>query len=286
MEDLMPSVTLSSGAIHYEMSGPSDGRPVVFIHGYAMGSSLWRPLSGRLAAQGLSCFAPTWPLGAHTTAMRGDAELTMEGISAMIGEFLEVLRLDDVVLVGNDTGGALAQILATTSPERLGALVLTSCDAFEHFPPPILKPLIAAAKAGPAFTAALQPLRTRIGRQRAYGGLAYADIDPLASEWLEAPLHDNRIRADLRRFTASLKRQSTVHAAERLPGFTRPALVAWSADDTFFPVEDGRRLAAALPNSRLAVIQDAKTFSMIDQPDALAEMILDFANPRAAADAA
>jgi pimeloyl-ACP methyl ester carboxylesterase len=286
MEELMPSVTLSSGTIHYEMSGPSDGRPVVFVHGYAMGSSLWRPLSERLAAQGLSCLAPTWPLGAHRTPMGPDADLTMEGIAAMIGEFLDVLALDDVVLVGNDTGGALAQILATTTPARLGALVLTSCDAFEHFPPPILKPFIAAAKAGPAFTAALQPLRTRIGRQRAYGRLAYADIDRLVSEWLEAPLNDNKIRADVRRFTASLNRQSTVRAGARLPAFTRPALIAWSADDEFFPVEDGRRLAAALPDSRLAVIADAKTFSMLDQPDALAELIVEFATPQAAADAA
>ncbi len=282
----MPSVTLSSGAIHYEMSGPSDGRPLVFIHGYAMGSSLWRALSERLSAQSLLCLAPTWPLGAHKTPMAADADLTMEGIAAMVGEFLDVLGLDDVVLVGNDTGGAIAQILATTTPARLGALVLTSCDAFEHFPPPILKPFIAAAKAGPAFTAVVQPLRTRIGRRRAYGALAYADIDRLVSEWLEAPLNDNRIRADLRRFTASLNRQSTVHAAERLPRFTRPALVAWSADDAFFPVEDGRRLAAVLPDSRLAVIQDAKTFSMIDQPDSLAELIVDFADARAAADAA
>jgi pimeloyl-ACP methyl ester carboxylesterase len=286
MEDLMPSVTISSGAIHYEMSGPSDGRPVVFIHGYAMGSSLWRPLSERLAAQGLSCLAPTWPLGAHKTPMAPDADLTMEGIAAMVGEFLDVLALEDVVLVGNDTGGALAQILATTTPGRLGALVLTSCDAFEHFPPPILKPFIAAAKAGPAFTAALQPLRTRIGRQRAYGALAYADIDRLVSEWLEAPLNDKQIRADVRRFTASLNRESTVRAGARLAGFTSPALIAWSADDAFFPVEDGRRLAAALPDSRLAVIADAKTFSMIDQPDALAELIVDLAMPRAAADAA
>jgi pimeloyl-ACP methyl ester carboxylesterase len=273
----MPSVTLSSGAIHYERSGPPDGRPVVLVHGYAMGSSLWRPLSERLSAQGLACLAPTWPLGAHPEPMREDAELTMEGIAAMIGEFLDSLGLEDVVLVGNDTGGALAQILATTAPERLGALVLTSCDAFEHFPPLILKPLIAAAMLGPAFTAALQTLRTRFGRQRAYGALAHADIDRLVAEWLEPALGDDRVRADLRRFTASLNRRSTVRAGERLHGFTKPALVAWSADDHFFPLEDGHRLAAALPDSRLEVIQDSKTFSMIDQPDVLARLIIDFA---------
>lgn len=282
----MPTVTLNAGTIHYEKAGPSHGRPVVFIHGYTMGSSLWRPLSERLAARGFSCLAPTWPLGAHTEPMLDGAELTMEGIAAMVGELLDVLALEDVVLVGNDTGGAIAQIVATSAPDRLGALVLTSCDAFEHFPPPILKPLIAAAKVGPAYSAALQPLRTRFGRNRGFGALAHADIDDVVAAWVEPVLTNRRVRKDLRRLTASLNRETTVRAAALLPRFTKPALVAWSADDVFFPREDGQRLAEALPNGRLEVIENARTFSMIDQPDLLADLIADFAqigaNERAA----
>ena len=272
----MPAVTLSAGTIHYEKSGPADGRPVVFVHGFAMGSSLWRPLAERLAARGLQCLAPTWPLGAQPEPMREGADLTMEGIAAMVGELLGALELDDVVLVGNDTGGAISQIVATSHPERLGVLVLTSCDAFEHFPPPILKPFIAAAKLPATFLAAAQPLRTKFGRKRAYGALAHADIDGLVVEWLKPALTDKRVREDLRRFTASLKRESTVRAGERLPQFSKPALVAWSADDAFFPLEDGRRLAAALPDARFEVIEGARTFSMIDKPDALAELIAGF----------
>jgi pimeloyl-ACP methyl ester carboxylesterase len=275
----MPTVSLNAGTIHYEKSGPADGRPVVFIHGYAMGSSLWRPLLERLGARGFSCVAPTWPLGAHAEPMREDAELTMESLAAMVGELLGALELENVVLVGNDTGGAIAQIVAAGGEHRLGALVLTSCDAFEHFPPPILKPFIAAARFPVTFKAAAQPLRTRIGRKRAYGALAHADIDPLVVEWLRPGLSDPRILEDLRRFTASLNRESTVRAGERLPQFAKPALVAWSEDDAFFPLEDGRRLAAALPDSRLEVIERAKTFSMIDQPDRLAELIAGFAEP-------
>jgi pimeloyl-ACP methyl ester carboxylesterase len=274
----MPSATLNAGTIHYEKVGPPDGRPVVFIHGYSMGSSLWRPLGERLARRGFSCLAPTWPLGAHTEPMREDAELTMEGIAATVGELLDALAIEDVVLVGNDTGGAIAQLVATGAPERLGALVLTSCDAFEHFSPPILKPLIAAAKAGPAYTAALQPLRTRFGRQRGFGGLAHADIDDLVAPWVKPALTDRWVRNDLRRFTASLNRETTVRAGARLPRFTKPALVAWSADDVFFALEDGRRLAEALPNGRLEVVENARTFSMIDQPDRLADLIADFAH--------
>src|SRR5271154_2979218 len=167
----MPDVALNAGTIHYEKSGPDDGRPVVFIHGYAMGGSLWRPLTERLAAGGLQCIAPTWPLGAHTEPMKKDAELTIEGIAAMVGELLDELSIEDVVLVGNDTGGAIAQVVATSTPARLGALVLTSCDAFEHFPPPILKPFIAAAKSKALFRTAIQALRAPAARKRAFDGL-------------------------------------------------------------------------------------------------------------------
>jgi pimeloyl-ACP methyl ester carboxylesterase len=273
----MPTVNLKAGTIHYEKSGPADGRPVVFIHGYAMGRSLWRPVAARLGGRGFSCVAPTWPLGAHTEPMREGAELTMEGVAGMVSELIEALGLEDVVLVGNDTGGAIAQIAAGGAYERLGALVLTSCDAFEHFPPPILKPLIAAARFPVTFSAAAQPLRTRLGRKRAYGALAHTDIDDLVVGWLEPALSDARVREDLRRFTASMRRESMVEAGRRLPLFTKPALIAWSADDAFFPLEDGRRLAAALPDARLEVIERARTFSMIDQPDRLAELIAGFA---------
>jgi pimeloyl-ACP methyl ester carboxylesterase len=273
----MPTVTLTAGAIEYDTSGPDDGRPLVFVHGYAMGRSLWEPLSERLAARGFRCIAPTWPLGAHATPMHPGADLTIEAIAAMVDAFLEALSLENVVLVGNDTGGVIAQVVATTAPARLGGLVLTSCDAFEHFPPPIINPLIAAAKFPPVFPLALQPLRTRFGRRHAYGALAHADIDHLARDWSKPALGDSRVREDLRRFTASLSQQTALTAAERLPGFTKPALIAWSADDAFFPLEDGRRLAATLPDARLEIIEGSRTFSMIDAPDRLATLIGDFA---------
>jgi pimeloyl-ACP methyl ester carboxylesterase len=273
----MHTVELSSGTIHYETAGPPDGRPIVFIHGYAMGGSLWRPLSAQLARHGLRCVVPTWPLGAHRTAMRPSADMTMRGVAAMVDEFLAKTGLDDVVLVGNDTGGAVAQVVATEFPNRLGALVLTSCDAFEHFPPPILAPLITAAKVPLLFRAAIQAMRLRAVRRRAYGALAHTNLDVLTAEWTRNGIRDRGVTEDLRRFTGSLTQQTTLDAAAKLPQFTKPALIAWSADDAFFPQADGRRLAAALPNARLEVIANSRTFSMLDEPDVLADLITEFA---------
>jgi pimeloyl-ACP methyl ester carboxylesterase len=280
----MHTVDLSGGTIHYETAGPSTGRPVVFVHGYAMGGSLWRPLSARLAARGLRCIVPTWPLGAHQQAMRDTADMTMRGVAAMVAEFFEKAGLEDVVLVGNDTGGAVCQVVATEFPDRLGALVLTSCDAFEHFPPPILAPFIAVAKVPVLWRIAVQGMRFRTVRRRAYSALAHTNLDALTAEWTRKAVRDRAISENLRRFTGSLSRQTTLDAAARLPEFTRPALIAWSADDAFFPQSDGQRLADALPHSRLEYIAGARTFSMLDQPDVLATLIAEFATATSTAD--
>lgn len=269
----MPTVTLDTGTIHYDLTGPAGGRPVVFVHGYAMASSLWSPLAARLGARGLRCFAPTWPLGAHPEPLRAGTERTLPGVAAIVDAFLAALDLSDVILVGNDTGGLVAQLVAVEHPERLGALVLTSCDAFEHFPPPVLKPLIIASRTRLTFRAALQPLRSAAARRRAYGALSHSDIDDLAAQWVKPALDNAAVAEDLRALTRSMRQETSLDAAARLGGFTRPALVAWSADDAFFPVDDGRRLAATLPNAQLHVIEGARTFAMLDRPDRLADLI-------------
>lgn len=274
----MPTVDIDAGTIDYETAGPETGRPVVFVHGFAMAASLWSPLSARLSTQGLRCIAPTWPLGAHRTAMRPGADMTLPGIAAMVDELLTTLGLDDVILIGNDTGGVVSQLVAVHHPTRIGALVLTSCDAFEHFPPPILKPLILAAKTRIAFRAAVQPLRTAVARKRAFGALSHHDIDHLAATWVKPCISDSAVTEDLRRLTRSLAQQTTLDVGARLGEFTKPALVAWSADDVFFPVEDGKRLAATLPNARLEIIQGARTFSMLDKTEDLARLVNELAS--------
>ncbi|OCB32168.1 oxidoreductase [Mycobacterium malmoense] len=269
----MSTIDISAGTIHYEATGPEDGRPVVFVHGYMMGGQLWRQVGERLGALALRCIAPTWPLGAHPEPLRSGADRTITGVAGMVAEVLTALGLDDVVLVGNDTGGVVTQLVAVHHPDRLGALVLTSCDAFEHFPPPILKPVILAAKSKATFRAVAQAMRLPAARKRAFDGLAHRNIDDLTEAWVQPGLSDHRISEDLRRFTLSMRTEVTTGVATRLPEFDKPTLIAWSADDVFFEQEDGARLAATIPNARLEVIDGARTFSMIDQPDRLADLL-------------
>ncbi|OBH30885.1 oxidoreductase [Mycobacterium sp. E342] len=269
----MSTIDISAGTIHYEATGPESGRPVVFVHGYMMGGQLWRQVSERLADLGLRCIAPTWPLGAHPEPLRPGADRTITRVAGMVAEVLAALDLEDVVLVGNDTGGVVTQLVAVHHPERLGALVLTSCDAFEHFPPPILKPVILAAKSKATFRGVAQAMRLPAARRRAFDGLAHRNIDDLTEAWVRPGLSDARIAEDLRQFTLSMRTEVTTGVAARLHEFDKPTLIAWSADDVFFEQEDGVRLAATIPHARLEVIEGARTFSMIDQPDRLAGLL-------------
>ncbi|KZS71956.1 oxidoreductase [Mycobacterium kansasii] len=269
----MSTIDISAGTIHYEATGPANGRPVVFVHGYMMGGQLWRQVAERLAGRGLRCLAPTWPLGAHPEPLCAGADQSISGVAGIVAEFLTALDLEDVVLVGNDTGGVVTQLVAAHHRERVGALVLTSCDAFEHFPPTILKPVILAARSKPLFWAAIQTMRAPAARRRAYDDLAYADIDELTQAWVRPALSDPRVAEDLRHFSLSLRTEVTTGVAARLPEFDKPALIAWSADDKFFAREDGERLAATIPNARFELIEGARTFSMVDRPDRLADLL-------------
>ena len=115
------TVEVPAGTIHYRELGPSDGRPVVFVHGFLIDGSLWAGVAERVAEQGLRAIVPTWPLASHPEAMNEGVDLSPRGVARIVLDVLEELRLDDVVLVGNDTGGAICQLTIDTDHSRVSA---------------------------------------------------------------------------------------------------------------------------------------------------------------------
>ena len=275
----MPHVELSSGRIHYEEAGPRDGRPVVFVHGVLVGGDLWEPLLPPLAARGLRCIAPTWPMGAHAEPMRPGTDLSPGGMARIVADLLEALDLRDVVLVGNDSGGAISQVVAAEHPERLGALVLTNCDTLEHFPPLAFKALPALARVPGALRAALTPYRFGPFRRSplGLGLLAHAGFDDRAERWIARLFADPAVFDDCRRFVAGARKRVTLEAAERLRGFGRPIALVWGADDLVFPVRHAERFRDVVGNVSLEVVPGARSFPMFDKPERVAELVADAA---------
>ena len=275
----MPQIELSAGTIAYSDTG-GGGPVIVLLHGLLMDASLWDEVTADLSP-GHRCVVPTLPLGAHTQAIKPGADLSLPGIAKLVAEFLDRLGLDDVTLVGNDTGGAVAQLLAADGAPRMGRVVLASCDAFGNFPPGLTgKTLALAGKLPPPlFSLAMQQMRLRPLRRLpvAFGWLTKRG-DAATARWIRPVLTQPEIRRDTARMLRSVfaDKRLLLRTAEALPAFDRPALVVWAADDRVMPPEHGRRLATLLPNARLFEIPDSYTLIPLDQPAQLAEAIRKF----------
>jgi len=282
----MSHVELPHGTVHYHESGA--GAPVVFLHGYLMGARLWDPVV-RLLEGEFRCLVPELPFGAHPVPMRTGADLTTAGLGRLVADFLGALDVSDVTLVGNDSGAAVAQVVAARHAGRLGGLVLATGDAFDNYPPKPFRPLIAAARTG-TLTAPLAMLKARRPRSlpTAYGWLTHGDLPhDLIDQWVAAYFADRGVRSDLRRLTAALGNDAFMNQiATELVTFSRPALLAWAADDKFFPAEHARRLAAILPDARVELIPGSRTWVMRDQPERTAQLIGELARRAAAQPAA
>jgi pimeloyl-ACP methyl ester carboxylesterase len=275
----MPEIELSAGTIEYADTG-GHGPVVVLLHGLMMDASLWDGVLGDLSADH-RCVAPTLPLGAHRQPVRAGADLSLPGIARLVAELLDRLGLQDVTLVGNDTGGALVQLMMTAGAPRVGKVVLASCDAFDNFPPGRTgKTLALAGKLPPAlFGLFMQQLRLRPVRRLplAFGWLTRRG-DAATARWLRPAWTQPEIRRDtVAMLRAALAdRQLLVRAARELPGFGRPALVIWASEDRVMPPEHGRRLAALLPAGQLAEVAGSYTLIPLDQPAELARAIRAF----------
>jgi pimeloyl-ACP methyl ester carboxylesterase len=270
----VPEIALAQGTVRYRDDGA--GTPVVFVHGVLVDGQVWTPVTDGL--DGLRRVVPDLPLGSHRVPMRPDADLSPTGLAKLIADFLAALDLRDVTLVGNDTGGALCQLVVTRHPERIGRLVLTNCDAFDNFPPKLFRGLVLAARAH-LLTAAIQPMRLRAARRLpiAYGWLAHRVPDELLDAWVEPFLTDAGVRRDTRRVLAGVDRGLLLDTAARLRSFDRPVLLAWAPEDRFFPLEHARRLAAIFPDARVVEVPGSRTFVSLDQPERLMALIRDFA---------
>jgi len=275
-------VLVRQGAIRYCERG--EGEPIVFLHPMVVNGDLWRKVVPLLAGE-FRCITPDLPLGGHDIPMTPGADLSPPGIARIVAELLDELDLRGVTVVGNDTGGAIAQIVAANHPERLARLGLVTCDAFDNFPPLAAKPLVWMT-----YVPGAMPLAGRLARlprlqRRAFvfGLLTKTPIEQeIVESYLSPAVRNPAVRWDAIKALRGLAPEHTLAAAECLGGFTGPALVAWNPEDHFFPFEHAQRLVELLPDARLVTIEDSHTFVPEDQPERLAEAIRDLMSRPAA----
>jgi pimeloyl-ACP methyl ester carboxylesterase len=279
----MPRIELSAGPVDYQDTG-GDGPILVFTHGVPMNETQWRAVVPLLS--GYRCVLPTLPLGGHRQAMNPDADLSQRGVALLLGEFLHRLHLTDVTLVMNDWGGP--QFLVSEGrADRVARLVLVACEAFDNFPPGPAKAMAVLARVPGGIRLLMWLLGQRWFRHnpRGYGGMSLRGVpDEVMDDWFAPATRDRAIRRDFAKFAPSAPSRDTLLAwSERLREFDRPALVVWATEDRLMPREHGPRLAGLFPQGRLVEIGDSSTLIPVDQPERLAQVLIDFLSATGAA---
>jgi pimeloyl-ACP methyl ester carboxylesterase len=270
------TVAVPAGTIEYRERG--SGPPIVFVHGVGVNGDLWRKVVPALSRDH-HCIAPDLPHGSHSHPLNEDADLSLPGLARIVADFIEALDLHDVTVVANDTGGAVSQWLVGHHAERIGRVVLTSCDAFEKFPPTPQLYLEPAARVPPLMWLVAWTVRFKAVQRlpTAYGWTTKEPIEDAVMRSYTDPIRENPgVRRDLTRLLKAVDTRYTFEAAESLRSFDKPALVVWAADDKLFPLEHGRQLAKLLPQGRFTTIDHSRTFIPEEQPEELAALVGEF----------
>jgi pimeloyl-ACP methyl ester carboxylesterase len=277
----MSTVNLPHGTVSYRVTGPDDSTspPVVFVHGFLADGRLWSGVADLLAQRGVRSYAPDLPLGAHTTALQPDADQSPRGVAKQILAFIEALHLDDVTLVGNDTGGALCQFVIDTDATRIGRLVLTNCDGLDVFPPTPFKPVFALLKSERRAKFLAGQMRPRLLRHSwlGFGLLAKNLPADLTRSWIEPARTDAGVRRDAVKFLRAVKPDDLLDVSTRLDRFDRPVSIVWGAADRAFTTKLGKRIQQAFRDARFVPVPKSRTFVSLDAPAALADEIVKIA---------
>ena len=256
------SVETPSGRISYLDQGA--GPVALFVHGVLLNGYLWRHQLAHLSDL-RRCIA--LDLLAHgDTEIAPDQDVSVTANAKMIEEFLDALDVDRVDLVGNDSGGGIAQIFAARNPERLRSLTLTDCDAHDNWPPEAFKPFLAMAAAGGLRgTLAAMLADKSVYRSAQALGPAY-EVPSLMTDdsievYLSPHLRTEQRTRDFQRFLAAFDNRHTLAIEAKLEALNVPTLIVWGTDDVYFDVKWARWLAETIPGTRRRVeLKDARIF--------------------------
>lgn len=273
----MKNISVDAGTIRYNDSG--SGPVIVFLHGTLSNGNTWRRVVPILSKR-FRCIVLDLPLGGHSIGLSPAADLSPQGIAVLLKQFLDAIGADKIILVGNDTGGAYAQVFATMFPAYLDRLVLCNTDAFEVFPPKAfaLLPVGVKIKGFTWLMAQMFRYKPFLKTSFALGLLSHSlTKEELSQLYVRHFIDNKKVRDDFIKVVTSWSPNYTLQAAKKLADLHQPVLVIWGADDReLFPLELGRRVYGIFPNATFKIIENSLTYVQEDQPEAFISELIGF----------
>ena len=270
----MPTIDLPLGPIDYADEGDPTGVPVVAVHGFMADGDLWASTAAALGDR-VRLLRPTLPLGAHRTPLVLDPG--PGDVVDVLLAFMDALGLEDPILLGNDTGGAICQLTVARRPDRVGGMVLTNCDAFDQFPPFPFNALLPMSRVPGLMEVLMQGLRVPLLRHTfLYGPLSSRRHEDLWAQFTRPYFADAAIRRQTLGLLRRARPKDLLAATDVLRSWDRETLLVWGQRDLIFRPALGRRLAQAL-GARLVEVAGARAFVPLETPDLLADHVAAFA---------
>ena len=269
------SILTRHGHIAYLDIG--SGPVTVFVHGVLTNSLLWRNVLVAAAAEGRRCIAVDLPGHGRTPVAAEQVDISLSGLADLVSTFLDSLGVTEFDLVANDTGGAVAQIMAARRPGDIRTLSLTNCDTEGHVPPKRFKPIVALAR--PGLLAAVGPrllahprvlrplLRAGYRRpQRLPTGIVAAYGTPVFGTAASSRFLSRMLRAMNSRDLEAVR--------GGLAAFSKPTLIVWGLGDYFFPLKYGLALSKSIGGPvTVETLEDARLYFPDEDADRLLPLL-------------
>jgi 2-hydroxymuconate-semialdehyde hydrolase len=271
-ETLHGMVEVQRQQIAYERSSQSP--TVAFFHGIPTSRYLWRNVVKGLSAANIGWIAFDL-LGFGESSKPQNVDLGVNSQAVFLGTALSQIGWSGGTIVGHDIGGGVSQLLALNPAVMVEQLVLVDTIAYDSFP----EPGIARLK-DPAWDNILGDPEFDLKKGFEKGlrkGMVNADrVTPTLVSAYAAPFSGVAGRLAYLRAARALRSEDLTSRTPEIEHLKIPVLLIWGSDDTFQPIRYGQRLADALRDSQLQVIEGAGHFLPEDAPETVASAIVQF----------
>ena len=253
------------------------GPVALFLHGFPLSSFQWRGAVDRLS-KFRRCLVPD-SMGLGFTQVLPGKPVTPDDQVKMLIAFLDALSVDTVDLVANDSGGAVAQLLAVRHPQRVRSLLLTNCDVEPDSPPAALKPVFELAEMGIWPDAWLEPWLKNPPKARApdgLGGMCFSNpdhpTDAALQQYLGPILQSVERKGLANQYALGLKPNPLAGIEASLRKLDIPVRIVWGMSDDIFSKDNPDYLSRVLPRVEgVRRIPEAKLFFPEEYPHIIAE---------------
>ena len=244
---------------------------ILLMHGIPTWAYLYHAVIPLLVKEGYRVIAPDF-LGHGWSDRRDRFDRSFKDQARMITTLLDRLQLDVVDVVGHDTGGAVALILAIEHQVRVNRLVITNSVCYDRFDDDMLD-------FGHPLRWMSRPISDLIEMLEESLEAGLSDHSRLTLDFrsgIMAPLTSEEGKLSLLRNASALNVNQTMALVDRHGNISAPTMILWGMDDPWQKSEDGMRLSNEIPGALFKPLLKASHWVPQDAPEAFTEALLGF----------